>query len=63
MQKAEVREIVEKNYRLAKQLGIDGTPAFIINEEFVPGLISGEEMKQIVADVRDKAKAPADSES
>ncbi|WP_339717196.1 DsbA family protein [uncultured Sneathiella sp.] len=63
MQSDEVRETVEKNYRLAKQLGIDGTPAFVINEEFIPGLISGAEMKQIVAEVREKAKTADDSES
>ena len=63
MQADEVRETVEKNYRLAKQLGIDGTPAFVINEEFIPGLISGAEMKQIVAEVREKAKTADDSES
>ena len=63
MQSDEVRETVEKNYRLAKQLGIDGTPPLVINEEFIPGLISGAEMKQIVAEVREKAKTADDSES
>lgn len=63
MQSDKVRAAVENNYRIAKQLGIDGTPAFIINEEFVPGAISGEEMQRIVAEVREKAKSAADSES
>ncbi|WP_373086415.1 DsbA family protein [Sneathiella sp.] len=60
MQKDSVRKIVEDNYALAKQLGINGTPAFIIGEHFVPGVLSIEQMKQLIASARESAAA-ADS--
>ena len=37
---------------LAQQLGINGTPGFIIGGKLVPGAISKEQMKQLVADAR-----------
>ncbi|MZR30356.1 DsbA family protein [Sneathiella litorea] len=55
MKKDEVREVVEKNYELAKQLGISGTPAFVIGDQFVPGALSTEQMLQLVAEVRDSS--------
>ncbi|MDF2368284.1 DsbA family protein [Sneathiella sp.] len=63
MKKDEVREIVEKNYVLAKKLGISGTPAFVIGEEFIPGVISGEQMQALIAAVRESSALAAENES
>ena len=63
MQKDEVRETVERNYALAKQLGINGTPAFVIEEHFIPGVISPEQMQQVIADAREKIRMAADNKS
>lgn len=47
---------IEKNRALASQLGISGTPAFIIGEEVAPGAVSAEELKRMVGEHR-KAKS------
>jgi protein-disulfide isomerase len=39
--------------RLADQIGIDGTPAFLIGEQIVPGAIGIEEMQRLVAAARE----------
>lgn len=51
-----VRAVVEKNYALAKQLGISGTPAFVIGDEFIPGVISSEQMQALIAAARESAE-------
>jgi protein-disulfide isomerase len=38
-------KMLESNLNLGKELGIRGTPAMIIGEEFIGGLISEEELK------------------
>ena len=63
MKNESVREVVEKNYEIAKQLGISGTPAFIIGDEFVPGVISGEQMRQLIAAARESAALAAGNDS
>ncbi len=63
MKKDAVREVVEKNYVLAKQLGISGTPAFIIGDEFIPGVVSGEQMKEIISAARESAALAANNDS
>ncbi|WP_288901456.1 DsbA family protein [uncultured Sneathiella sp.] len=56
MKKDAVRAVVEKNYALAKQLGISGTPAFVIGDEFIPGVISSEQMQALIAAARESAE-------
>lgn len=43
---------IEKNRSLANQLGINGTPAFVIGKEIIPGGIPLEEMERKVAEQR-----------
>ena len=63
MQSDKTQEVIEKNHALAKQLDISGTPAFLIGEEFIPGAISGDQMRQLVAIAREKPETTADKES
>jgi protein-disulfide isomerase len=63
MKDEKVRQVVEKNYALAEKLGITGTPAFIIGDEFIPGVISGEQMQQLIAAARESADLSAGNES
>ncbi len=39
---------VEKNISLARKLGINGTPSFVIGEQFFPGLVPLEDLKRAV---------------
>ena len=52
MESAEVTGAIAKNQQLAEELGIRGTPAFIIGDELVPGAIKLEDMKSLVATAR-----------
>ncbi|MDR1499135.1 MAG: DsbA family protein [Rickettsiales bacterium] len=45
---AEIEKRLEENRSLAGLVGIQGTPAFIIGEELVPGYIDTEAMKSIL---------------
>jgi protein-disulfide isomerase len=52
MAKPEVMAQVERNRALARDLGIRGTPAFVIGDEIVPGAIDIDTMRQLVARAR-----------
>ncbi len=45
MQSAEVKEFLEQNRALAQELGVNGTPAFIIGDEFIDGAVPYETLK------------------
>ncbi|MCR9213523.1 MAG: DsbA family protein [Proteobacteria bacterium] len=51
--------IIRDNYAVARELGVTGTPAFIIGNTFVPGAVSADEMKNLVAEARQKEAASA----
>ncbi|HVJ35400.1 MAG TPA: DsbA family protein [Terriglobia bacterium] len=46
------RDELKKNEELAQKLSIDGTPAFIIGQEKVPGAIGYDDMKKLVEAAR-----------
>ena len=43
-----VRDIIEKNYGYAKELGLQGTPALIIGGKFVGGMISADQIESML---------------
>ena len=47
-----VMELIARTNKLAQALGINGTPAFIIGDEVIPGAINAEEFKMRVAAAR-----------
>jgi protein-disulfide isomerase len=51
-----VRQIIAKNFDLAKELGIKGTPSYVINGNFAPGLIPTEKFKTIILQLRASAE-------
>lgn len=53
-----IREAIEKNMELSRELGIRGTPAFIIGDNMIPGYVGLDGLKQVVAQVRSQNKAP-----
>ena len=52
MEDAKIKEIIGRNAALASALGVRGTPAFVIGDQFVPGAVDTETLKQLVAAAR-----------
>jgi len=52
MQSPEIAATINRDYALAEALGIKGTPAFIVGNELIPGVISAEEMQKKIAAAR-----------
>lgn len=54
MNRPEISATIERNRALARDLGIRGTPAFIIGEQIIPGAIDIDTMRSVVARARQK---------
>jgi protein-disulfide isomerase len=54
MESDEVAEAIARNRALAQELGINGTPAFIIGEELIPGAVELDVLLAKIAEVREK---------
>lgn len=52
MNDPEVERVIDRSYELASRIGIDGTPAFIIGDELVPGALSARRLTELVAEAR-----------
>ena len=52
MEAPEVAREIEANYALATALGIEGTPAFVIGEQLIPGAIDEARMRQLIEEAR-----------
>lgn len=52
MEAPSIRTTIERNRALARELGINGTPGFIIGTELVPGALELQLLKDLVARVR-----------
>ena len=52
MGSTEVTQQIGANLDLARQLGIRGTPAFIIDGELFPGALDLDRLKQLIEDAR-----------
>lgn len=50
----EIKQLLVQNMDVGRTLGINGTPAFVFGDTLVPGAISLDDMKQLVADNRKK---------
>lgn len=48
--------MVQTNLDLGREMGVSGTPAFIIGRKVVPGAISRDEMKKLIAEARAEPK-------
>ncbi len=56
MKDERVNKELENVMKLAQQLGVRGTPAFIINDTLVPGAIDLKNMQEMVKSARSKEK-------
>ena len=52
MESPAVEVHLERSNGLARSLGFTGTPAFIVGDQTVPGMISLEKIEKLIADVR-----------
>ena len=52
MEAPELQEQIDRTIVLAQQLGISGTPSFVIGDQIVPGFVEAPQMRQIVAEQR-----------
>lgn len=52
MKDPEIGAALQRNRDLAVKLGINGTPAFIVGKHFVPGALSVESLRDLVAAAR-----------
>ena len=49
---AEIDGILKRNHDLALALGVNGTPAFVIGDQFVPGALDKGQLKSLIAEAR-----------
>jgi protein-disulfide isomerase len=49
MANPEWQSIIDRNRALAKDLGINGTPGFIVGTELQPGALDLEGLKELIA--------------
>ena len=54
METQKVSKELSNNMKLSEKLNINGTPAFIIGDQVIPGAIGIDELKKMVADQRKK---------
>ena len=52
MQKPEIDAAIQRNYKLADKLAIQGTPAFVIGSELLPGAASVDELTAAIRRAR-----------
>ena len=55
MKSDEIAAALRRNYALAEQLSIRGTPAFVIGGTLVPGAVNRAEIERLIAEARAKA--------
>jgi protein-disulfide isomerase len=48
----EVSAAIEANYALANKLGIEGTPAFVIGDQLIPGAVDKARLEQLIDEAR-----------
>ena len=47
--KQEIQNAIEINSNLARQIGINGTPAFIVNGNLIPGAVDAEALNSMLS--------------
>lgn len=54
MEDPAIEAALRKNHILAKELGINGTPGFVIGDNLIPGALPKAALKEAIADARKK---------
>ena len=45
-------DAIQDSYTLAKELGVNGTPTYILGDEMIPGAMGIDQLKQKIANLR-----------
>jgi len=53
-----ISEVIERNLRLAAAIGVEGTPAYLVGDQFIPGAIDAVALAKLVAQERAKLGKP-----
>lgn len=53
MEDPKLMDVFSRHYALAEALGIEGTPAFIVGGELLPGAVDKERLERVVAEARE----------
>jgi protein-disulfide isomerase len=48
----EVNAAIQANYALANELGIEGTPAFVIGKQLIPGAVDKARLEELIQEAR-----------
>ncbi|MDP7667477.1 MAG: DsbA family protein [Rhodospirillales bacterium] len=56
MADTDIEDALVRNFTLAEELGINGTPAFVIGRNLVPGAADAETLKQLVLATREECQ-------
>jgi protein-disulfide isomerase len=54
MERPEVAAVIDRNMRLAKAFGIQGTPAFFVDDQMIPGAVGHDALAQVIGQVREE---------
>jgi protein-disulfide isomerase len=52
MASPEIQAEINATYALARELGIEGTPAFVVDDELIPGAVSQERLASLIDEAR-----------
>jgi protein-disulfide isomerase len=52
MEDPAIKQLIDRNMALASALGVRGTPAFVVGNQFAPGAIDAETLRQMIAQAR-----------
>jgi len=55
MKAPEIDEYLRSNLQLAQEIGVTGTPAMFIGEQFIPGAVDRETLIHLIAEERKAA--------
>jgi protein-disulfide isomerase len=55
MEDPKIKSLIERNMALASELGVRGTPAFVIGNQFAPGAVDADTLRRMIADARKKS--------
>lgn len=58
-----VKRLISKNFDFAKEIGIKGTPSYVINGKFFAGLMTLDKFKSIVMQIRSESVPDAGSDA
>ncbi len=52
MQSPAIEAQLQANFELARELGIEGTPAFVVGDELIPGAVEKTRLAELIEDAR-----------